>query len=429
MRRALVFGLVVIFVLAIALPGLVILHGRDIEGASDDDLKVARLSIPAEDNAFTHLDRATRALAWPKDEGEHEDRVEQILAARAWHGDWVDDVLRANVKSLDHVRRTLERVVFQPPAFRTPDDEMEGLTEWPRLGKLLALEAWSHAHRGESLASLQSSLAVVRLGHQVQNAHSGMLLHAMIGDALQEIGLTAMRNTLPLLEIEPEEARKVIAALESLRFDPESWARMWAAEYQLMKHTLLRAGEEFGASSNDTAGERNPLSGLRPGSYVFHPNRTLAMYGDVIRSFQRDANQPCHQLTPPALPDARTAWHKLGLLLLPNGAGRVLVAFAAPNFHRYQLKRCVGTTHISATQTMLALRVYEMEHGALPPSLDPLVPRYLPRLPMDAFAGARLRYRPEERMLYSIGSDFEDHGGRLAIGEDTMAEPSYQLTF
>jgi len=64
----------------------------------------------------------------------------------------------------------------------------------------------------------------------------------------------------------------------------------------------------------------------------------------------------------------------------------------------------------------LALHAYQLEHGALPDQLDQLTPEFLTELPVDPFdrRGRPLRYvRTEDGyVLYSIGRDGEDDGGR-----------------
>lgn len=69
--------------------------------------------------------------------------------------------------------------------------------------------------------------------------------------------------------------------------------------------------------------------------------------------------------------------------------------------------------HILAT--MLALRLYEIDHGKLPDSLAALVPKYLPSLPADPFDGnnAPLHYISNHSppLLYSVGPDGKDDGG------------------
>lgn len=63
----------------------------------------------------------------------------------------------------------------------------------------------------------------------------------------------------------------------------------------------------------------------------------------------------------------------------------------------------------------LALRVYQLEHGAPPPSLQALVPAYIQVVPADPFGkGAPFRYHTDGKTytLWSIGPDGRDDGGK-----------------
>ena len=66
------------------------------------------------------------------------------------------------------------------------------------------------------------------------------------------------------------------------------------------------------------------------------------------------------------------------------------------------------------TVTSIALKRYQLRHGAWPADLQSLVPEFLPEIPRDPIDGQPLRYRPNSDgtfLLYSIGSDGTDDGG------------------
>ena len=77
--------------------------------------------------------------------------------------------------------------------------------------------------------------------------------------------------------------------------------------------------------------------------------------------------------------------------------------------------RIVGYRHLAAAA--LAARLYALDHdGDLPPSLEALVPRYMPRVPLDTMAagGRPIRYvpDPERPRVYHVGPNGIDDGGR-----------------
>jgi hypothetical protein len=65
-------------------------------------------------------------------------------------------------------------------------------------------------------------------------------------------------------------------------------------------------------------------------------------------------------------------------------------------------------------RTGLALRVFKQRHGAYPAGLGELAPEVMKEVPVDPWSGAAYRYRREGEgfVLYSVGMDFVDDGGR-----------------
>jgi DNA-binding transcriptional MerR regulator len=64
--------------------------------------------------------------------------------------------------------------------------------------------------------------------------------------------------------------------------------------------------------------------------------------------------------------------------------------------------------------TAVALEQFRATHNQYPTALSELVPNYLDATPMDPFDGQPLRYRKQDAgyVLYSIGPDLKDDGGK-----------------
>lgn len=104
-----------------------------------------------------------------------------------------------------------------------------------------------------------------------------------------------------------------------------------------------------------------------------------------------------------------------------HSMARLMSSFLPVSFHPVR-------THFSAltrrrmAATALAIRLHVLDHGQRPPSLDSLVPEYLPAAPMDPFAadGRLLGYLRDapQPLLYSVGlNGIDDHGAfRLRRG-------------
>jgi hypothetical protein len=64
--------------------------------------------------------------------------------------------------------------------------------------------------------------------------------------------------------------------------------------------------------------------------------------------------------------------------------------------------------------TAIALKRYQLQHGAWPETLAAMVPALLPSVPIDPYDGKPLRYHPNADgtfLLYCVGEDGVDDGG------------------
>ena len=86
------------------------------------------------------------------------------------------------------------------------------------------------------------------------------------------------------------------------------------------------------------------------------------------------------------------------------------------------------------TVLSLAIRLFELDNGTRPESLDALVPDYLGAVPRDPFAEGvtPIQYVPnaEPPVLYSIGMDGVDDGGRFELrGDGSVDRDKADLVF
>jgi hypothetical protein len=99
----------------------------------------------------------------------------------------------------------------------------------------------------------------------------------------------------------------------------------------------------------------------------------------------------------------------------------------------------IDTVHIDAdvfarlqvARTALAIERWRLSHEKrVPDSLSELVPDYLPSVPLDSFDDQPLRYRKLARgyLVYSIGSDLKDDGGKEKPAGASGIE-GYDITF
>jgi hypothetical protein len=86
---------------------------------------------------------------------------------------------------------------------------------------------------------------------------------------------------------------------------------------------------------------------------------------------------------------------------------------------------------LEVCRVALAIERWRLAHeGRAPDTLGELTPEFTPTVPMDPFDGLPLRYKrlPRGFIIYSIGADFVDDGGKEARSAPD-AEERHDVTF
>jgi hypothetical protein len=76
---------------------------------------------------------------------------------------------------------------------------------------------------------------------------------------------------------------------------------------------------------------------------------------------------------------------------------------------------CRNQARLRCASTALAAERYRLKHGKWPESIDQLCPAFLAAVPLDPYDGKPLRLRvlQDGIVIYSVGPDREDNGGKL----------------
>ena len=78
--------------------------------------------------------------------------------------------------------------------------------------------------------------------------------------------------------------------------------------------------------------------------------------------------------------------------------------------------------------TLFAVRRFVHRESHLPSKLDELKPRYLSQIPSDPFSGEALRYNAARGLIYSVGVNLKDDGGRpTAVPMSDPEEPTAEV--
>jgi len=104
-----------------------------------------------------------------------------------------------------------------------------------------------------------------------------------------------------------------------------------------------------------------------------------------------------------------------------HGAGTQMTGMLSQQFARWGWRLAEKEAQLNAQRRAIAIGIaaarYRLEHGEYPPDLAALVPRYLKAAPLDPYDGQPMKVRrePDAFVIWSIGDDFTDQGGRIAL--------------
>lgn len=342
------------------------------------DLAVAVEKVPNEENAYAVLlataQRLEAAKPWASD-----DTFFTILSGRAWDAEkvtrWVaaDPSMPAEVLKASALPRT------QGPLTGFNGAHARALRQLFQISALRARLLAKSGQRDEALAWLAANL---RAAQKIENAQGGMLIW-FVGNAAHGVIRSEIERLVLADDFSPANGRLLIATLEETRPGTAGIANAIRREHAEIKSMLAGMGSQ-------------PL---------LKPNITERLHAEYIRTVLGfvDANWTTLEARMPNIEDFLAAnspkWNP------DNRTGRKWITEATPDLQGLLGRRLHFQSAISITQALIALRLYEIEHDALPAKLADLVPDYLAKEPLDYFDGHPIRYSRDFLALWSTGKD------------------------
>ena len=313
------------------------------------------------------------------------------------------DLLHKNEKALARLKQGLSHEFLAPPPLPVTI-QVQAAVEYPTysrfrsLVRLFQLEGDVKSERGDWSGAVQSYLDAVQFGESI--VRGSPVLMMMVGNECISVGRRGVWKTVRHLN--SEEARAA-----SLRLEKIIHQRVPFAETLIEEKRRVLAGAspekpneaEMRAITNATSYEDSPTgeatSYIKDDWMTRFLNRGYLVYLDqLIRIVQKP-----YAARPPAPEDD------------PHFVISIMSSAQYASWFKY-------TDHMSQNLllvTTLALRSYHAEQGNYPETLAALVPATLSRVPEDPFAReGRLRYRRTDDgyLLYSVGPDGKDDGGK-----------------
>jgi hypothetical protein len=407
-RKRAVIGIGLMPVLAaLGLAGWVIGNSRDIPAPDLSDLTLQPRKLPAEQDAYTHFERAAAALVWPKDAAF----LRLDAAPQPDDEARVRELVTANGEALRHLKSGLACEAclgLQDSRY----DATVPVIRWQNLGRLLAAQTRYElraGHRTQAVAACADSL---RFSDFLTRDASCAVVW-LIGTSNLALGThwTVMIASDP--ETSEADLAELLRALNAITPFERGLERAFKSEYMIVGDAISRV-EKGTMKIPDGGGEipEQPRWLPLPASYLFQPNRCRLVAAESVRA----AIWAIPRCVAEALPERGASGltgeeSALELYRKPNPHGRKLLGTVGADLRGLIHTKDRAEGRLSGARLVVALRLFEKRTGKLPATLAELVPAYLPAVPRDPYDGNPFRYAPEKRLVYAVGMDLKDSGG------------------
>ncbi|WP_309399719.1 hypothetical protein [Cerasicoccus maritimus] len=324
-----------------------------------------------------------------------------------------------NLSNNEPIREAFALEHFQSDEAPDINFNIKGVGEYLSYVRVNCLKARLLTINGDPDGALETLLQLDQEIKRLANSHGGLviLLSATAGARLTNEELTyllshsqpskaALKNALQNYPLRGQLTHGLPAAIK------------W--EFQLAMSSLDQL-------ENDPQGLKYCIDELEylPNaliSLVYKPNTTKNIFFAYSNQLLKNTTLPVDERVE-AFPERRSIPR---MIIGGNVVGEMSAGMLLPIIDKmpYRLLHCdIESEYV---YLMLAIRLYEMEHGALPPTLDALVPDYIDAVPLDPYDDQPLRYDAKRAIIYSVGEDGVDDGGSAYLSRLDYAHPDYE---
>jgi len=435
-----ILGLGIFIVLLLGVFSLVYFH--DNSPPNDADLRVRDAVVPAEQNGLVQLRKLPGGLDfgyYAESQGVDEVEATKILNGASTNDQVVDKFLAQAQPNLEQLDAVLQLPYFSDNDVSSPTTRLPEIGLGISYAKALRLSASRHQALGDYTAAVQDAARIHLLARRLVEGHKS-LLQVLTAVAIDGIGRMAAQKLLDDSAL-PAASSAALAQEYSREI---SWTgglqRSLNYEYLLLLNYLnmIKTGRTTPATLLGTTSTGIPFMNLS-----IRENETKQAAVDYYRDLRQALNKPYSVSNGMAFANIKNYIgdnKEVKYWLRPNLAGRSMLGVLIPNIDSIAVTMYTATAVDRLLQTECTLRLYFDDHHALPPTLNDLVPAYLPDVPLDPFNGKPLRYDAARGIIYSVGTSLKDLGGSSRIttsphgsgDEDPLndrSQPTLQLEF
>ena len=292
----------------------------------------------------------------------------------------------------------------------------------PKLGgirtavRLLALEAILHTENGDAKSAVRSAISSFGISRSL--AKEPQLITQLIRGGCQSLATSTIEYCINRIEPGDEQLVKLIECV----FNEELTSDMscgFVGE-RCMGLSFFKAPESMNSDSIEGIPVQPILELYKA---IGMADSDAIIYLDIMDGYIKTAQLPVHQRLKAAKAiDARFE---------STSQIHIMLHAIMPALARVNTIELRNIAKLRTARVALVIERYRLAAGKLPESLSELVPSYLESVPKDPFDGNEIRYKKLEAgfVVYSIGEDLSDDGGKEKPPRRTSESPTWDVTF
>jgi len=371
----------------------------DRSAPNNPNLIPKRPPVADTENAYFFIEEARKNMYFPDTK-----KIESMLKNEDWDTHLALELVEKNEKTFEAINKAVACQRCLVPELEWMGSTLPYLSGWRTIARLGVIKAESLFKQGKEKEAFDVCFKCLELGNLMEDS-GGCYINVLVACAIKELALKKIQSFASRMHLTSDELYYYINKLEEYKTDINALKNAFRVEYQIKANSITLTT----ATNNP---ETNISKFLR--WYHFQPNNTKHMFAEDTLIFIDNSSQNYSDIKP--IPSRDKSYEKsslFGFSLCRNGIGKRyydLISIGKGTFYFQQ--KCSLNTLVSATEILLALAVYEKEYGKLPDRLEELTPEYISKAPKDDFNGKSLNYIPEKRMVYSVGYNLKDDGGK-----------------
>ena len=375
----------------------------------DGDLRPELLELASKANAFFILESGAKRMQWPRENRPQIDGMAESNPRWAWDPNLATDLLARNQGFLEVLDKALAVGKLQVLAPPTNDGYDKYLSRWSEFAMLASIQSAVHFREGREPEALELACKLIDLGHLYENS-GGAEWHYRAGWTAKKSGLARLRQMVARTTLPVGRWKAVLKRLETEGADEKSLTNVFKVLYQVRVRVVDDLGVGKFPGTNETSGLIRFL-GRTVGLPALNVGSTKDLFAQSTRVGLKGIHRHFSELSSSELPDFSSP-ATVRTVLRGNAFGEFWYTAFEPPTGRILSAKCRENATMTGTRLVIALHCYHSEHGALPDSLEALVPEYFDHVPLDDFDGKPFRYSRAKRIVYSVESDLVDAGGR-----------------